>query len=677
MKNVKAILILGVLLLSVLLPMIARAQSTQSVTLGWTPSSATEVTGYYLYYGNVASTVTNRVDAGLAVTATLSNLPVNATYFFYVTARDSANNESDPSNLITFTPAVVTNPEYPDLAITALTFAPSAPVAGNAVSFSAVIANQGTQPLPAGSNARVSFKVDGGSVVAWVTLTNSLAPGATTTVAPAATWTATSGSHIVLAIVDDLSAVTESAETNNQFQVNVSVATAPVTLPIVTLTVNQTTVAEADTNGVLFTVQRSGATTSSLTVGLKIEGAARNGIDYALLANSIVIPAGQSAASFRLLPVRDGVVDSGKDVSFTVVANSAYQLGTPKTAAVTITNSDTTPQVNPPDPSQRVTLAWTASPDSTVVGYNIYYGPVAATVTNKLNVGLTLTTTITNLQSAKTYFFFATSYNASGVESDPSNVLTYTTPNATTNNPPPPTNPPATNPPPTSINLPDLAFAQVSYLPLAPVAGDTVRFRAVITNRSTTPLAAGVSVRVSFAIDGGAPIAWRSFTGPLTNGTTVVVIADKGTASGTWRAVGGAHTITAAVDDLNAAMEITKTNNTLLVPINVQGAPRPAADLDSDGDGLTDIAESIAGTDPNSAASSLRIASIVSGANGELTFTWASVPGIIYRVVQRETMSAAWTPASEPVTAKGTTTSVILPTTNAAGFFALEVIPAE
>lgn len=87
-----------------------------------------------------------------------------------------------------------------------------------------------------------------------------------------------------------------------------------------------------------------------------------------------------------------------------------------------------------------VNLAWTASPDSSVTGYKIYFGPVLNSQTNQLNVGQVVTATVSNLQSGVTYFFFATAYDASEVESEPSNVITYTTPiTEPTNSPSPPT----------------------------------------------------------------------------------------------------------------------------------------------------------------------------------------------------------------------------------------------
>jgi serine protease AprX len=65
---------------------------------------------------------------------------------------------------------------------------------------------------------------------------------------------------------------------------------------------------------------------------------------------------------------------------------------------------------------------------------------------------------------------------------------------------------------------------------------------------------------------------------------------------------------------------------------------------DTDGDGMTDYAEFIAGTDPTNAASNLRILkSYVS--NGVMTVQWSAVPGRIYEV-QTSTNLVDWDPVS-------------------------------
>ena len=101
--------------------------------------------------------------------------------------------------------------------------------------------------------------------------------------------------------------------------------------------------------------------------------------------------------------------------------------------------------VSNPPPSNplygSVTLAWDASPDATVTGYRIYLGPSTGNYTNSIAVGNTLTATLTNLLQGTRYYFAATAYDNSGVESVFSNEVNYQIP-VTTNTIPPvsPTN---------------------------------------------------------------------------------------------------------------------------------------------------------------------------------------------------------------------------------------------
>jgi hypothetical protein len=103
------------------------------------------------------------------------------------------------------------------------------PTAGQAVTFSATVQNQGTAPTPAGTIVGVLFSVDGTSVSWSDTQTQALSAGATITLTAnggpsnLASWTATSGSHQVLAFVDDIDRIPESNEGNNQLTLSVNV----------------------------------------------------------------------------------------------------------------------------------------------------------------------------------------------------------------------------------------------------------------------------------------------------------------------------------------------------------------------------------------------------------------------------------------------------------------------
>src|ERR1043166_6874339 len=93
------------------------AQAGSNVTLAWDPSPDSSVVGYIVYYGLSGGTTTNSLDAASQTTATVSNLTVGATEFFYVTAYNSQRVQSTPSNLITYTiPAANTPPTISSIA---------------------------------------------------------------------------------------------------------------------------------------------------------------------------------------------------------------------------------------------------------------------------------------------------------------------------------------------------------------------------------------------------------------------------------------------------------------------------------------------------------------------------------------------------------------------------------
>jgi hypothetical protein len=77
---------------------------------------------------------------------------------------------------------------------------------------------------------------------------------------------------------------------------------------------------------------------------------------------------------------------------------------------------------------QNVTLAWAASTDTNVIGYYVYFGTNAGNLSSRLDVGMTTMATITGLTGrSQNYYFTATSYNSSRMESLPSSQALFTT----------------------------------------------------------------------------------------------------------------------------------------------------------------------------------------------------------------------------------------------------------
>ena len=80
-------------------------------------------------------------------------------------------------------------------------------------------------------------------------------------------------------------------------------------------------------------------------------------------------------------------------------------------------------------PPQMAMLAFDASiPATNVAGYFIYYGGAAGSYTNRVDLGLGTTQGVSNLVAGSTYYFAATAYTPSGLESDYSNETAWKCP---------------------------------------------------------------------------------------------------------------------------------------------------------------------------------------------------------------------------------------------------------
>ena len=82
---------------------------TFPLTLAWTESPDTNVTGYFVYWGGAPRTYTNKVNVTNVTAATFQGFHSDVWYYFAVTAYNSLGLESIPSNEVGFEGAVITN----------------------------------------------------------------------------------------------------------------------------------------------------------------------------------------------------------------------------------------------------------------------------------------------------------------------------------------------------------------------------------------------------------------------------------------------------------------------------------------------------------------------------------------------------------------------------------------
>jgi len=93
------------------------AQAEQSVSLAWDANAETNIVGYRLYYGTTSQSLTNTVDAGTELTATVTGLREGVTYYFAVTARNSDGLESDFSDQVSYLVPVIDTQPPPTLTL--------------------------------------------------------------------------------------------------------------------------------------------------------------------------------------------------------------------------------------------------------------------------------------------------------------------------------------------------------------------------------------------------------------------------------------------------------------------------------------------------------------------------------------------------------------------------------
>ncbi|PNJ93553.1 hypothetical protein CEP14_13325, partial [Cylindrospermopsis raciborskii C04] len=180
----------------------------------------------------------------------------------------------------------------------------------------------------------------------------------------------------------------------------------------VTLAVSPNSVAEDDTNNLVYIFTRTGVISNDLTVNYTIGGTATNGTDYNNIGTSVTFAAGSSTATVTVDPTPDTTVEADETVILTLASGTGYTIGTTSGVTGTITNDDT-----------QVTLA--VSPTTvTEDGTNnlVYTFTRAGVISNALTVNYTIGGTATNVSdygSIGTSVTFAAGFPTATVTVDP------------------------------------------------------------------------------------------------------------------------------------------------------------------------------------------------------------------------------------------------------------------
>ncbi len=159
--------------------------------------------------------------------------------------------------------------------------------------------------------------------------------------------------------------------------------------PLVSITATDASASETGDTGT-FTVSRSGATSSALTVGLSVSGTATNGTDDNTLPGSVVIPAGKSSVTIVVTSKSDVLTESAETVIASLSSNAAYAVDTARPKA-TVTIADV-PVTTKPTVSIVATDASASESGDTGTFTISRTGSTSAALT----VGLTVSGTATN-----------------------------------------------------------------------------------------------------------------------------------------------------------------------------------------------------------------------------------------------------------------------------------------
>ena len=113
--------------------------------------------------------------------------------------------------------------------------------------------------------------------------------------------------------------------------------------PLVQIIASDPRADERGTNRARFTIVREGDASLALLVSYSWSGTASNGLDYAMLNGSVLIPAGSNAPSLFIVPLADDLAEDDETVTVTLQPAANYQAGAISSATAVIRDAQTLP----------------------------------------------------------------------------------------------------------------------------------------------------------------------------------------------------------------------------------------------------------------------------------------------------------------------------------------------
>jgi hypothetical protein len=108
------------------------------------------------------------------------------------------------------------------------------------------------------------------------------------------------------------------------------------TLPTVAVAATTPVAREIDGSPGVFTITRTGPTTSPLLVPLAWGGTSVSGVHYTTPPSSVLVPAGSASATVSVTPIADSVAQGDRTVTLSLASDWSLSAGSPASASVTI-----------------------------------------------------------------------------------------------------------------------------------------------------------------------------------------------------------------------------------------------------------------------------------------------------------------------------------------------------